>query len=94
MRPLYRTSTYNSRNSFILLNIGVIQENIDIYNSRNSFILLNIKRWIGMFLSTIVEILLYYLTYGFCALLPSSTIVEILLYYLTYLDPMLQRYLQ
>ena len=39
-----RTSTYNSRNSFILLNSDSQHSFSHIYNSRNSFILLNMAR--------------------------------------------------
>ena len=56
-----------------------------IYNSRNSFILLNncYTDYAGK--STIVEILLYYLTREWLGNTYGSTIVEILLYYLTYI---------
>ena len=57
-----RTSTYNSRNSFILLNNDRKDHNLRIYNSRNSFILLNAFKYDPSTKSTIVEILLYYLT--------------------------------
>ena len=54
---------YNSRNSFILLNLHTHQKPHRIYNSRNSFILLNEdEAYRERIQSTIVEILLYYLT--------------------------------
>ena len=53
---------YNSRNSFILLNSYCGKFSHYIYNSRNSFILLNFADVEEPQGSTIVEILLYYLT--------------------------------
>ena len=55
-------SIYNSRNSFILLNLFGKDSAGNIYNSRNSFILLNKDYRKNVVKSTIVEILLYYLT--------------------------------
>ena len=59
------------------------QTRISIYNSRNYSILLN-DNWVYThFLSTTVEIILYYLTEYASNPTLISTTVEIILYYLT-----------
>ena len=78
-----RVSTYNSRNSFILLNEHPVKDALK--STIVEFLLYYLTNYstVKSGVSTIVEILLYYLTYIVQAGAFSSTIVEILLYYLT-----------
>ena len=78
-----RTSTYNSRNSFILLNdVSSVLSSISTIVEIPLYYLTMTVADYG-FISTIVEILLYYLTITWSGQMVQSTIVEILLYYLT-----------
>ena len=75
---------YNSRNYSILLNALKLIVSFHIYNSRNYSILLNrIQCFVGIAVSTTVEIILYYLTPNLCIctiFLEPSNFIFIILY--------------
>mgnify|MGYP000024119443 FL=1 len=82
---------YNSRNYSILLNAGIPEVSANIYNSRNYSILLNIsKSGERFFISTTVEIILYYLTPNLCiCTIFWSQATLFLLFYITFAQYML-----